>query len=150
MAALGGGDLLVVQKEHGQNPFWVDVDVATGDSATKSAVVAARTNFTIYIQKITISVITDAAQSLIFQDNGTPLIIAKTKASPGLGPIVYDWGPHGTALTANKQFDIAISGAGLAARVHIEGYMRQSGNIVIGAGPQNGNQTDGSTASSAL
>lgn len=123
-----GGDILVLQKENQQ--FYVDVDVAVADSATKAAVVAARINHTLYVQKITVSVLTDAAQSLIFQDNaGTPVLIAKTKASPGLGPITFDFGPHGTALTQDKQLDIAISGAGLVARVHIEGYQVQRGII---------------------
>lgn len=124
MALYSGGDILAVQKES-EKPFAVDVDVATGDSSTKSALVAAIANWTIYVQKITMSVITDAAQSLSVQDNAnTPVVIAKNKVSPGAGPIVWDFGPHGTALTRDKQLDLAISGAGLAARVHIEGYQK--------------------------
>jgi hypothetical protein len=111
-----------------QNPgFAVDSDVAAADTAKASIIVAKDANHSIYIQKITVSVITDAAQSLIFQDTGAPLIIGKTKASPGLGPIVFDFGVVGTKLTVGKDFSIATSGAGIAARVHVEGYQRKTG-----------------------
>src|SRR5882672_8112037 len=101
-----------------------DVDVATADTA-RSAIIALVANQTIYIQRIEVAIITVAAQSLIFQDNaGTPIIIAKTAVSAPIGPIFFDFGPEGTPLTVGKQLDIATSGAGVAARVHVEGYRK--------------------------
>ena len=99
--------------------------VAAADSATltdKPAVKSA--NHTIYVQRITLAVFTDAAQSLTFQDDaGTPVLIAKSAASPGLGvEIVCDFGPVGYALTEGKNLDIVISGAGLACKGVIEAY----------------------------
>lgn len=128
-----GGDILVTQKEAGDQPFFVDFDIAAGDTGTKNPV-AARTNFTLYVQKITVSPITGAAQNLTFQDNaGTPVKIGVYTGTVGnTTPVVWDFGPHGTALTVSKELDIVISAAGLAARIHFEGYMRQNGTIVVG------------------
>lgn len=139
-----GGDILVTQKEHGQNPFYIDVDVAAGDSATKTAQPAARTNFQIFIQKITVAPVTGAAQSLSFQDNaGTPVVIGKyTGAVGNTTPVTFDFGPHGTALTVSKEFDIAISGAGLAARIHIEGFYRLANVVSAGTGITDGSAND--------
>ena len=101
-----------------------DVDVATADTS-KTAIIALVANQTIYIQRIEVAIITPAAQSLIFQDNaGTPVVIAKTAVSAPIGPILFDFGPDGTPLTVGKQLDIATSGAGVAARVHVEGYRK--------------------------
>ena len=99
--------------------------VAAADSATKEDVIAPRnTSHTVYVQRIVLSVITDAAQSLTFQDDaGTPVLIAKSAASPGLGvEVVADFGPVGYALTEGKNLDIVISGAGLACKGVIEAY----------------------------
>lgn len=107
-----------------------DSDVAAADTAKDNVVAVKDSNHRIYVQKITVSVITDAAQSLIFQDDAnTPVLIAKTKATPGLGPIVFDFGVNGTPLTKGKNLDIATSGAGVAARVHVEGYQKLEGTI---------------------
>lgn len=101
--------------------------VATGDSATKEDVIAVKSaRHSIFVQRITLSVTTDAAQSLTFQDDaGTPVVIAKSPASPGLGlEVVADFGPMGIQLTEGKNLDITISGAGLACKINIEAYQR--------------------------
>lgn len=101
--------------------------VAAADSATMSGVITAKsTRHSIFVQRVILSVITDAAQSLIFQDSAnTPIIVAKSAASPGLGvEVVADFGPEGYQLTEGKNLDIAISSAGLAAKVSIEAYQR--------------------------
>lgn len=105
----------------------VIVPVAAGDSATKENVIAAKTSrHSIFVQRITLSVTTDSAQSLTFQDDaGTPVVIAKSPASPGLGfEVVADFGPAGIQLTEAKNLDIVISGAGLACQISIEAYQR--------------------------
>lgn len=107
--------------------------LAAGDnlSATPRVLVAAKTGYTIFVQKITVHVVTDNAATQTGQDSaGTPVVIAKTKASPGLGPIVFDFGSEGRALTEAKSFDWANSGAGLAADIHWEGYRRPTGTII--------------------
>ena len=103
--------------------------LATGDnlSATFRQLVAAVSGETIYIQKILVNVITDNAATLLFQDDaGTPVVIAGTKASPGIGPITFDFGPDGRALTEAKDFELKNSAAGLAADITWTGYRKRT------------------------
>lgn len=89
--------------------------------------VALKTSHTIYVTLISISVTTDNAATLTFQDSAsTAIIIAKTKASPGVGPILFDFGELGIPLTEAKNFNMAISAAGLAGHVHAEGYFKRT------------------------
>lgn len=106
-------------------PFSVDVTlIATSDGAA-NVLVAALAAHTIFVTRIDIAVTTDNAATLTFQDSAsTPIVIAKTKASPGLGPINFVFGEDGTALTEAKSLDLNISAAGLAGRIHVEGYIR--------------------------
>lgn len=105
--------------------------LATDDlSATARTLVALRAGYTIFIQKISVAVITDNAATQSFQDNaGTPRVIGKTKVSPGIGPIVFDYGDEGVALTEGKQFDLKNSAAGLAAEIQWTGYMKPTGTM---------------------
>lgn len=109
--------------------------LATDDLSTNARhLVPARVGFTIYINRLTVMVSTDHAATQLFQDTaGTPVIIAKTKASPGLVPIEYEYGEEGVALTPDKGFDMKNSGAGLAANVHWEGYMKLTEGTAITA-----------------
>ncbi len=103
--------------------------LATGDnlSVTPRTLVAAAAGWTIYVQKIAVHVITDNAATQTFKDdNGTAIVIAGTKASPGIGPILFDFGPDGRALTEAKAFVLANSGAGLAADITWTAYKRQT------------------------
>lgn len=83
---------------------------------------------TVFIQKIYISVTTDAAQSLTFQDGaGTPIVVGVSKASPGLGiHVVADHGAEGKALTEGEELDITAT-AGIAGQVMIEAYEKLTG-----------------------
>lgn len=107
-------------------PFSIDVDLVAADTSTLT-LLTVLANHTIIVTKIMVSVITDAAQSVSVQDSaGTPVIIAKTKASPGLGPITFDFGEDGTRLTEATNLVANLSGAGLAARIHVEGYQKRT------------------------
>jgi len=83
---------------------------------------------TAYVQRMMVAVTVDGAQPLTFQDRATtPKVIGKTKASPGLGPILFDFGPAGIALTEGKSLDISTTGATiLGAAIHIEGYRKKT------------------------
>lgn len=119
-----------------------NLQIAATDTGTKVLIAAALANFTLYVQKIIVSVFTDAAQTLTFQDsNGTPVKIGATKASPGNGALTIDFGPEGVPLTVATELDAVISAAGLACQIHAEGYYRQTGVLkaqsapTIGIGP---------------
>lgn len=97
--------------------------IGTGDTGTVVAI-AAKTGHTTYIQSILVSCTTGAAQTLTFQD-ATPITLARTKATGVQGEAyLFDFGPSGYPITAASAFNIVISGAGLGAAVHIEGYYK--------------------------
>ena len=101
--------------------------VAATDYSTASEKITVLTGHTIFIQKIAVNVTTDNAATQLFQDDAsTPIIAAGTKASPGIGPILFDFGARGFALTEGKSFEHKMSGAGLAATVTVEAYQRQT------------------------
>lgn len=103
------------------------VILAATDYSTANARIAAKTGFTIFIRKITLSVTTDNAATQTFQDSaGTPILAATSKASPGLGPIVWDFGARGFALTEAKSLDHKMSAAGMAAAITIEAYYKRT------------------------
>lgn len=101
------------------------VYLAATDFSTASAKIAAKANFTIFIQQITVNVSTDNAATQQFQDSSTtPIIAAAIKASPGIGSIVFDFGQRGFALTEGKSFDHKMSGAGQAGSVTVTAYRK--------------------------
>lgn len=103
------------------------------DWTTPNQRIAGKANFTIYIQKITLSVTTDNAATQTWQDDeGTPILAARSKASPGLGPITWDFGSEGFALTEGADLDHAMSAAGMAAAVTIQAYMRRTSPQEVG------------------
>jgi len=123
---------MAVQNQNTRTHFQACVaDVTILAGADPSAtIIAAKTNYTIYVTSISLAVTTDNAATQTIQDTAsTPVVIAKSKASPGLGPILWEFGEDGTPLTADKGLALAASGAGLAGRLHVEGYIKQSANI---------------------
>ncbi len=101
-------------------------------SSTARTLKALAAKYTVYVQRIIVNVITDNAATLTFQDDaGTPVVIAKTKASPGIGPITFDFGDEGRPLTEGKTFTLKNSAAGLAADITWEGYMKPTGTRTI-------------------
>ncbi|MET0742952.1 MAG: hypothetical protein ABWY78_06235 [Microvirga sp.] len=106
--------------------------LAVGDnlSATLRVLAAGKAGYTIYVQSIAVHVLTDNAATLNFQDDATtPVVVAKTKASPGIGPIYFEFGDEGRALTEGKDFELGNSAAGLVADITWQGYKRLSGVI---------------------
>lgn len=101
--------------------------VAATDYTTAAAKIAAKAGFTIHVIKIALMVTTDNAALQTFQDSATtPIVIAALKASPGLGPVVFDFGEDGFALTEGKSFDHKMSAAGMAASVTVTAYYRRT------------------------
>jgi hypothetical protein len=103
------------------------VILAGTDYTTATAKIAAKANFTLYLLKIAVMVTTDNAAVNTFQDStGTPIIACVVKASPGIGPTIFDFGPNGFALTEGKSLDHKMSAAGLAASVTITAYRKRT------------------------
>lgn len=105
--------------------------LAATDYTTAAAKIAAVTGDTIYVQKILIAVTVDNAAVQTFQDSaGTPIVAAKTKVSPGVGPIEFDFGPEGFALTESKGLNHLMSAAGMAGSVTITAYAKTTATSV--------------------
>jgi len=107
--------------------------LATDDlSSTARSLAALAAKYSIYVQRIIVDVITDNAATLTFSDDaGTPVKIAGTKASPGIGPITFDFGIEGRKLTEGQAFILKNSAAGLAADITWLAYMRPTGTRTI-------------------
>lgn len=107
--------------------------LATDDlSVTPRVLAAAKTGWQIFVQKIEVAVTTDNAATLSFEDSaGTPIKVAATKVSPGIGPITFDFGPDGFPLTADKALNLKNSAAGLAASITVTAYRRLTPNTSI-------------------
>lgn len=106
----------------------------TTAQTTATLVTARNANSIIYIQKIIVRILTDAAQSLTFQDsNGTPRTIGVVPISPGANSsFTFDFGDIGIALTEAKDFKATFSAAGLAGHFEYYGYTRLSSPVAPG------------------
>jgi hypothetical protein len=125
------------QKLSGYRDISGSTVLAAGDnlSATARTLQALVTGYSIFIQRILVDVITDNAATLTFGDTASsPIVIAGTKVSPGIGPILFDFGPDGRQLTESQAFVLKNSAAGLAADITWQGYLKPIGvlNPIIG------------------
>lgn len=101
--------------------FLAATDYSGGNVATK---IAGKTGYTIWVVSISLTVTTDNAAIQTFQDSsGTPQLVAKTAASPGVVQKVWDFGAKGIALAADKGFQHLMSAAGMAGNVAVTAYM---------------------------
>lgn len=126
------------KSDYGMYRAWnQDVSVvsalSTGATGPLTLITARDANHTIFVQRILLSVTTDAAQTLTFQDTaGTPVVIGKSPASPALGiEVVADFGGKGMALTVGKNLSCVISAAGLGGQIDVEAYQRQTSTVSL-------------------
>jgi len=101
--------------------------VAATDFTTASARIAAKAGFTIYVCKIAymVNVVNAALQT--WQDSeSTPIIAASAAASAALGPILFDFGPNGFALTEGASLNHEMSATGGGGSVTITAYYKRT------------------------
>ena len=116
------------------NPFAADgFRSRYGDASISGNVLAAGTGgtlitaksakYTVFVQKITVSLTTSAAQSILFKDSaGTPIEVALVPAS-ATGVFTADFGARGFALTEGKNLVVANT-AGPAYAYTVEAYQK--------------------------
>lgn len=119
--------------------------VLATDTSTELAdfITPKSSEHTLYIQRITLSPTTYAAQNLTFRDGAaSPIpigIISVPAAAPTTGGYngqhILDYGPEGTPLTKGEELDVIVSAAGIAGRLVVEAY--EVGPQVAAAGPTN-------------
>ena len=102
---------------------------ATTDDGTDVLITVKGSTWSIRIQKIWLTIKTDAAQTITFEDTAaSPIFIEKSDASPGANTqYIWEFGPKGKLLTQNKDFAMTFSAAGLAGHVEWMGYEEQTG-----------------------
>lgn len=109
-----------------------DADLLAADTA-KTLVVPKTAKYVLYIQKITYTPGTAAAQAITFRDTtGTPIVLAVVPASQTL-PWQADYGPKGKPLAAGKSL-VSANTAGPAGSIHVEAYERMEGVTYDNAG----------------
>lgn len=114
-------------------------NLLAADTTTElnNIVAVKTTNHQLFIQRIIFSPTTYSAKTLGFQDDaGTPVPIglmsipaAAVTTGGYTDQYILDYGPAGMPLTAGKNLDGVLSGAGPAGPIRIEAYER----IVSGA-----------------
>ena len=124
------GDYTHLQFQHTRKI--ADVDILTGTAAYADVIAPKSANHRVYIQKITLSITTHAADVYLFDDDGAgPPIAAHTDAAAGAGVpsvVVWDFGPTGRPLTLGANLDVSHSSTGVAI-AHIEAYERLEGVV---------------------
>lgn len=98
--------------------------IATADTGTKTLVTSRGAAYTIYVQRIIVTISTDAAQSITFQDSaGSPLFVEKVSSSPGVNTRwEFYFGVKGQPLTLGANLVAVLSGAGLGANINWNCY----------------------------
>jgi hypothetical protein len=103
------------------------------DSGVK-ALIAGRTGWTVYVQKIRINVTTTAAQTATVRAATTETVVLATVPSdPGIGVREFDFGEDGWALPSGEGLEQSLSAAGLAFAITVQAYMKLTPNTAITA-----------------
>jgi hypothetical protein len=134
---MAGGDLTVLQRHF--SAFRVDFDLAAGNTGPLTDLVVVKSpNHRIHISHISLSIHTFSNKTITFQDDAsTPVIVAfvtvpsSAGSSAGEIQILANYIGRGTSLTTGKNLDAVLSGAGVGARIHIEGYQRLVGPVTM-------------------
>ncbi len=116
-------------------PRNLTTQMLAADAGKTDIASVSKTNRTLYVQRVTFTPTTVAAQAItIRDDNGTPKPIALIPASQAT-PYVIDFGPEGVPLTAGKNLD-ASNTAGPAGIFTVEAYQKLSSAIAHTAADQ--------------
>lgn len=115
-------------------PQNADTELLAADT-TKTLVTVRNANYTLYIQRITYTPTTVAAQAITIKDSaGTPVLVALVPSSQAT-QYVADFGIQGLPLTAGKNLTSANT-AGPGGRFKIECYAKLSSVIGCDAANQ--------------
>lgn len=113
------------QQQAARNGIPANASATLGTSDATLDLVAVRTNYTIYVQRITYVPTTVNAQAITVKDNtGTPILVALIPASQAT-PYVADFGPEGLPLGAGVKL-FATCTAGPGGRFKVEAYYKLS------------------------
>lgn len=105
-------------------------------AATALDVVAARTNYTFYLQRLTYVPTVVAAQAITIRAKTTTTALYALIPASQATPYTFDFGPEGLALTAGEAHEAIPASAGPAGRFRVEGYYKLTSAIAYTAANQ--------------
>lgn len=113
----------------------VNVDILTGTPSYADVITPKSANHQIFIQKITLSIITHVADTYTIDDDGAgPNIATHLDVTPQAAGVpsvvVWDFGPEGRPVTKGANVDVAHSSTGVA-NLHIEAYEKLVGPVAM-------------------
>lgn len=115
-------DLYCKYSRAGRQTKPTELEFGTSQTTT-TLITAIDSSHTIYLQRIIISITTDAAQTLTIQDTaGTPFVACSIPASPGVSRWDFDFGPKGVPITTGKNLQAVFSAAGLGGHIEWRAY----------------------------
>lgn len=113
-----------------------DLNILVGTQNYTDVITPKTANHQIWVQKITLSITTHAAQTLTVDDDGSgPPIAAHTDAAAGAGVpsvVTWDFGPKGRPLTVGGNLDVTQTAAGIVGVLHIEAYEKLATPMAAG------------------
>jgi hypothetical protein len=126
----GGGDYLRPHVIHQAANAMLDFTILTGTNT----LLKGKTNYTLRIQRIIVTISVSAAQSITFQDSAspTPLYVCKIPASPGADTRWdFDFGPAGKPLGDGLDLVMSMT-AGNAGHVEVLAYYKPDAVMAVG------------------
>ncbi len=99
-------------------------------AATTATLIAAKTNHTIFVQRIIVWITTSTTATETFEDGTTGNDVARIPASPGADTRWdFDFGPSGTPLAVSESLVQTLSAAGHAGHLVVEAYRKQTSGL---------------------
>lgn len=123
-----GGDYTFYQRHYSDRT--TDGALTSGGTVT---VAPKSSNHQLFIQRITVNIITHANAKTIIGGDGTLTISTINDLTAAAGvpdQVVHDFGPKGRALTVGATFTLTSASAGPVADVHIECYEKLNSGAV--------------------
>lgn len=131
------GDYTQYQREHTPKNLSRQI-LATDDTTALNNLITPKTaNHQLWIQKLVFYETTESnGKSLTFQDDSSTAIVlgkySSVTAAAGIPKsLVLDFGPQGYPLGVGKNFDVAVSAAGIAGALHVEAYEKLGAAVAI-------------------
>lgn len=108
-----------------------NVNVLVDSTTLADVLVPSSLNHTIYLQKVTLSITTHFATSIVqLQDESTGTVLLNhTDAAVAAGVpsvLTWDFGPEGRAIGEGARLGVTVINPGIIGRIHIEAYERLS------------------------
>jgi hypothetical protein len=124
------------QQQAARNGIPGNTDTAMVAADTAKDIVAARTNYTFYMQRLTYTPTTVAAQSIAVRSKTTTTARYALIPASQATQYVAEFGPEGIAVTAGEALEAVPAAAGPAGQFSVEGYYKLTSVIAHTAASQ--------------